>query len=552
MDYGATDDANTRNQPGVNDNPLPADRSMQCAQLSRRQLMRNAAVVSAGSVAASTISPAISPARAAAQDAAATTFEYVDGTEPNSLDPPIGTGPFGHVIRAIFEPLLFTNERLEVLPGLATEWDVGDDQLTWTFQLKQGVLFHDGTEFTSKDVKFTFDRILDEEFGAGRRAVFTPIAEIIADQPHVVVFKTAEKFPDLPFLLTDRNGAIVSSAAAQEAGPEEFGLNPVGTGPFQFVEWAPNDHITLRRFDQYHAGAPNVEQVIFRPVPEASSREAMLRAGEVDFIFSPPTESLDTLRDNDNIEVIVYDSLTQVTAEMRQTQPPFNSKEVRQAMNYAVDSEAIIETIMGGLGRVPRSPAPPDVWGAVELEPYTYDPERARELLVESDFPDGFEGTLYYVSGRWAGDDQVYQALQAYWAQVGITVNIETMDVGTLDENLKIDPDERAGYVAGLLRTSTYIEYHLFRLFHSDSTFAAGYQRSGYKNAEVDALLDEGRTTFDEEARLAAYAEAQKLIWDDAPFVWVFTKQDVAAHRDGVSGFTLMPNGELLFKDVEV
>lgn len=520
--------------------------------LTRRSLVRQTAV--AGSLAAALTSPAAYAPRAAAaakQDAAKT-FRYVDGTEPNSLDPPVGTGPFGHVVRALFEPLLDKNENLEPQPLLATDWSIGEDELTWTFNLKQGVTFHDGTDFTSDAVKYTFDRILDPEFAAGRRAVFTTIKEIVPDGPHVVKFVTHEKFPDLPFLLTDRNGAIVSPTAAEQAGAEEFGLKPVGTGPFQFVEWLPNDHITLRRFDGYHNGPATVDEVIFRAVPEASSREAMLLAGEVDFIFAPPNESVASLQENADLTVLVFDSLTQVNAEMRQTQPPFSVKEVRQAMNYAVDSQAIIDTIRNGLGSICDSPAPPDVWGAVKLEPYAYDPDRARELLAAGGYSDGFDGVLFYVSGRWAGDDQVFQALQAYWGQIGVNIEIQTIDMGSLSDALAVDPDERAGYIAGLIRTSTYLDYHLFRLFHSTSTFEAASQRSGYLNPEVDALLDQGRTTFVEEERLAAYEEAQRLIWDDAPFVWVFIRQDVAAHRAGVSGFVLQRDGELLFKDIQV
>jgi peptide/nickel transport system substrate-binding protein len=310
--------------------------------------------------------------------------------------------------------------------------------------------------------------------------------------------------------------------------------------------------VTVRGFLDYHGDIAKVEELILRVVPEASSREAMLLAGEADLVVSPPSESLESLEDNGALEVIVIESLTQVTSEMRQTQPPFSVKEVRQAMNYAIDKEAIIATIMNGLGQVADSPAPPNVWGAVTLEPYTYDPDRARELLAEGGYPEGFEGNLFYVSGRWAGDDQVTQALQAYWAQVGIQIELDRIDMGSLGDRLSENPDEVPAWTTQQLRSSTYLDYHLYRLFHSESTFAEGAQRSGYKNEEVDALLNEGQSTFDEEARLAAYAEAQRLIWEDAAFVWVFVKANTYAQRAGITGVEIQPNGNMFFGDAEL
>ena len=363
---------------------------------------------------------------------------------------------------------------------------------------------------------------------------------------------TVTPFPDLHFLLADQSASIVSPTAATTLGDEEFSLHPVGTGAFSFVEWIPNDHVTIQKYAGYHGTPAWVDEVVFRVVPEASAREAMLRAGEADLIVSPPTESVSGLQEESEFSTIVYDSLTLVTSEMRQTQPPFAIKEVRQAMNYAIDKEAIVETIMSGLGRVADSPAPPGVWGAATFPPYEYDPEKAKELLVTAGYPDGFDGNLFYVSGRWAGDDQVTQAMQAYWAQVGINIQLETVDSGSFGENLSDDPDNRAGWTTQQIRSSTYLDYHLYRLYHSESTLAVGAQRSGYQNPEVDRLIDEGRSTFDEDVRLEAYAQAQQLIWDDAAFAWIFIRSNVLVHRAEVQGVNPHPNADLLLKEISV
>jgi peptide/nickel transport system substrate-binding protein len=364
--------------------------------------------------------------------------------------------------------------------------------------------------------------------------------------PLTVEMVTDGPFPDLPFLLMDRSAFIVSPTALEEMGFEDFARQPVGTGPFKFVEWVPNDHITYEANPDYWRGAPELDKVIYRPVPEAAVRTAMLQTGEADLAANVSPEDIETLEADPNIDVVKNDSLSQVTSEMRQTQPPFSSKEVRQAMNYALDKESIVNDIMRGVGRVADSPGPPGVWGSVELEPYAYEPEKAKQLLADAGYPDGFEGDLFYVSGRWAGDEQVTQAMQAYWQAIGVKVNLHKVDQAGLVDNLKKHPDDMAGWTTQQIRTSSYLDYHLYRLFNCEAAIMEAAQRSGYCNPEVDELLAKGRGSFDLDERAAFYADAQELIWDDAPFVWVFVQQNVMAANKGVTGYTLLPTGNVI------
>ena len=200
---------------------------------------------------------------------------------------------------------------------------------------------------------------------------------------------------------------------------------------------------------------------------------------------------------------------------------------------------------MRGAGRLPDSSGPPGVWGSVELEPYAYDPDKAKELLAKAGYPDGFEGDLFYVSGRWAGDEQVTQAMQAYWQAVGIKINLHKVDMAGLVENLKKHPDTMAGWTTQQIRTSRYLDYHLYRLFNCEAAIMEAAQRSGYCNPKVDELLAKGRSTFNLEERKKYYAEAQQLIWDDAPFVWVFVRQNLLASRKAVTDYEYLPTGDL-------
>jgi ABC-type transport system substrate-binding protein len=462
----------------------------------------------------------------------------------------VGSGPFGSVQYALFDPLVDRNAKLEPQPGLATSWEVASDKLTWTFKLRSGVKFHDGTDFNADAVKVTLERIIDPKTNATRRPNYLIIKSVDVVDPLTVKITTTGPFADLPFLLMDRSAFVVSPTAMNKLGVADFGLHPVGTGPFKFVEWVPNDHITLDANPDYWKGKPNVSRITYRIMPEAGARNAALRAGEADIIMGVSPNDLDSLRKDPNVTVFQQDSLSQVTSEMRQTKPPFNDKRVRQAMNYAIDKKSVVNDIMMGAGRIADSPGPPGVWGSISLTPYEYNPAKAKQLLADAGYPNGFDGNLFYVSGRWAGDEQVTQAMQAYWAAIGVKINLQKVDNAGLDDYLSRDPDTMAGWTTQQIRTSLYMDYHLYRLFNSEAARIKSAQRSGYSNPQVDDLLAKGRASFDSNERIKYYEDAQKLIWDDAAFVWVFVQQNLVASRKNVTGFEVLPTGDVRLTNV--
>jgi peptide/nickel transport system substrate-binding protein len=524
-----------------------------CSQAPAAEPTKAPAAAAQPTAAAPAGQPTTAPAAPAGQPTAAPKaatdsgkpLVFVDSSEPNSLDPPVGTGPFGSLQYAIFDPLVNHNAKMEPQPGLATSWEVGADKLTWTFKLRSGVKFHDGTPFDANAVKFTIERILDPKTGAQRRSVFTVIKSVEAVDPLTVKMVTTTPFPDLPFLMMDRTGFIVSPTAVQKLGNAEFGLHPVGTGPFKFAEWIPNDHITLDANADYWGGKPKSARVNYRIIPETAARTAALRAGEADIVMNVSPNDLEALKKDSNIGIVQQDLLSVVTSEMRQTKPPFSDKRVRQAMNLAIDRNAIVKDIMMGVGRVADSPAPPGEWGYTPQTPYEYNPTKAKQLLADAGYPNGFDGNLFYVPGRWGGDEQVTQALQAYWQAVGIRIKLQKVDTAGLDEMLARDPDTMAGWTTQQIRTSTYIDYHLYRLFNSEAAAMKGAQRSGFSDPAVDAALAKGRASFDPNERLKAYQEVQQLVWDDAAFVFVFFRQNVIGVRKGVTGLESLPTGDV-------
>ena len=271
-------------------------------------------------------------------------------------------------------------------------------------------------------------------------------------------------------------------------------------------------------------------------------RTAMLQTGEADLVMNISPEDLDTLKADPKITVVQQDSLTTVGCEHKQTQPPFDSREVRLAMQLAVDTEAIIESIMHSAGSRVTSPAPVGIWGAVEFEPYPYDPERAKELLAQAGYPNCLEGNLRYVSGRWAGDEAVTQALQAYWLAVGANIQLNKMEMAELVELGNKDPDLMPGWTSQQFRSSAYLDYHLYRLF---SCNANDHSQRGYCNPAVDELIEKGRSTFDLDERYQYYAQAQEIIWEDVPFTWVFVQQKLMGMQKDVAGLEILSTGDL-------
>lgn len=472
-------------------------------------------------------------------------FTVVDGSEPNSLDPAVGTGPFQSILNGIYEGLVAWDAKMQLQPKLATSWQPSADGKQWTFTLRQGVKFHDGTPFTSEAVKVTVDHILDKNTASNRRASYTLIQNVDTTDPTTAVFTTDPPNPDLPFLLADGSVRIISPTALQKFG-KDFGRNPVGTGPYKFEEWVPNDHVSALLTPDYWGVKPLVRRLVYKPVPEASARVVVLRTGEADVVFNLPPADQDSLKQNQNIILNNTPSLTVVMIELRVTKPPFSDKRVRYALNQAVDKDAIIKNIMRGQAIALRTPGIEGVYGTADFDLLPFDPAKAKSLLADAGYGNGFDMTLFYVSGRWPGDDQVIQAVQGYWSQVGVRAKIVKGDNAALVDYLARDPDQNPGLAIMPERSSFYLDYHLFRMYQTGATHANAAQRSGYSNPEVDALLKQEESDFDPAHRLATFQQAQKLIWDDQPFVYLFQQTSFWGQQKNVSGFIVPPTGDFI------
>lgn len=457
------------------------------------------------------------------------------GADPKSMDPhATNDQPSSRVNKQMYDTLLLSNENMELEAGLAESWEPVDE-LTWEFKLKEGVKFHNGEELKSSDVKFSFERMLD----SGEVAhIIEAVSSIEAPDDYTVVIKTTEPFAPILSHLAHTASSILSEKAVTDAG-DEYGNGPVGTGPYKFVSQDAGDKVTLERFDDYFRGAADIKNVEFRNVPEGTNRVIGLETGEIDIGYE--IEPIDTQRvkDEDNLELIETPSLSTSYIGFNTQKEPFDDVKVRQALNYAINVDEVIDVVLEGAGTRATGPINDKVFAYdADLEGYPYDPEKAKELLAEAGYPDGFDTTI------WTNDNPVRETIaevvQGHLKEVGVNVEIETVEWGTYLE--RTAAGEHDMFILGWVTVTGDADYGLYALFHSSQHGGAG-NRTFYDNPEVDTLLEKGRTSPDEDVRLEVYKEAQEIIVEDAPQAFLYFENQNAGVQDYIEGFKLNPAG---------
>ena len=454
-------------------------------------------------------------------------------------------------MRGMLEGLVTFNDKMEPIPQLATGWESTPDLKTWMFKLRSGVKFHDGTPFNSEAVKFSVMRIMDPEVASTRRSSYEMIEEIQTPDAQTAVFVLKSSQPDMPALLGDRSAMIVSPTAVQKIGNKEFGRQAVGTGQFVFKEWTPKTRIELAPNPDYWGPKPKVGSLVYRPIPEGAARVAALRTGEADIVMKLPPEDLAMLQSDQNVTITIQPSLTQVVGQWQVGKPPFGDVRVRKAANMAIDRQAIVKNVLTGVADVPRGPASTRLAGAAQLDPIPFDPEASKRLLAEAGFGDGFSGDFIYISGRWAKDDQVAEVVVNYLSKVGIKLNIRKVEQAEHNAMLAWDPDTHNSDMIMPIRTSQYLDYHLYRLYHSAATKANAAQRSGYSNAEVDRLIEDARKSADPAVRNPLYQQASKIIWEDHALPWIIDLSSAMGSRKSATGWEYLPLEEIVVTNAE-
>jgi peptide/nickel transport system substrate-binding protein len=480
--------------------------------------------------------------------------------EPKSLDPAAVTAVNDfRILVNLYDGLVrFQDGSLEVEPALAESWEISDDGTVYTFTLREGVTFHDGTPLNAEAVKFHFERMLDEEHPYHDTGpfplsfFFSAIETVEAVDDRTVRFTLGE--PYAPFLsnLAYPTGLIVSPTAVAEHG-SDFGRNPVGTGAFRFESWDANTAVVVTRNEEYWDGAPPLEAVIFRPITDANTRVAEMLSGGIDVMVEVPPDALGQFAESEDFQVYEQAGPHLWFLILNTKEPPFDDVRVRQAVNYAIDKEALVENVLQGTAEVAAGPIPPAFAWAYneELEPYPHDPERARELLAEAGVEDATL-TFYVTEGGSGMLDPVPMgtAIQADLEEVGLDVEIETYEWNTFlaQVNPGLEGKADMAQMAWMTNDPDTLPYLALRTeaMPENGGFNSGY----YSNPEVDALLEQARTATDQDERARLYKEMQAIVQEDAPWVFVANWKQNAVTSDAVDDFDLQPSFFLLLHDV--
>ncbi|MGC9418611.1 MAG: ABC transporter substrate-binding protein [Rhodovulum sp.] len=479
--------------------------------------------------------------------------------EPKALDPAAVTAVNDfRILMNVYDGLVrYKSGTLEVEPALATDWEISEDGTVYTFTLREGVKFHDGSDFNAEAVKFNFDRMLDEnhpfhDTGPFPLAFFfSSVESVEAVDPLTVKFTLSQ--PYAPFLsnLAYPTGLIVSPAAVEQHGAD-FGRNPSGTGPFKFVEWRSNEAVVVEANPDYWDGAPELQAVVYRPITDANTRTAEMLAGGIDLMVEVPPVALSQFQ-GEGFTLSEQAGPHLWFLILNAKEGPFADKAVRQAANYAVNKTALVDNVLEGTAEVAAGPTPPAFsWAYNEdLEPYPYDPDKAKELIAAAG-AEGAELTFYVTEGGSGMLDPVAMgtAIQADLEAVGFDVKIETYEWNTFlgQVNPGLEGKADMAEMAWMTNDPDTLPYLALRTeaWPDKGGFNSGY----YSNPKVDELLDAARVSTDQEERAQLYKEMQEIVHEDAPWVFVANWKQNAVTNDRVENFALEPSFFLLLKDV--
>ena len=495
------------------------------------------------------------------------TLVYGRGADSVSLDPiNVTDGESIRVTHNIYETLLEYDHNLELQPKLATDYNSSEDGLTWTFQLREGVKFHDGTDFNADAVVFNFERWMDPEnpyhegdfpyypflYGGFKGDANHLIESVTATGEHeleiVLKRKTA---PFLSYLAISMFG-IASPAAIEQYGAG-IGENPVGTGPFKFDEWNRNNTITLSKNEEYWMdGKPYLDQVIYQVIPENSARLNALQTGEIDIVDGMNSSDTTIVEDTEGIELLKRPSFNIGYMAFNMEKEPFDNPLVRQAINMAIDKEEIVEAFYNGLADPATSPLPPSLWSHDEsLEKYDYNVEEAKKLLAEAGYEDGFTTELHTMSNPrpyLPEPMKIAEAIQSDLAEIGITADIVSSEWATYLEDTKNGKHSMAMY--GWTGVMADPDNFLYPNLSKTNAEVPAQNIAFYKSDEFTSLITEARETIDQDKRTELYQQAQQLFQEDSPWVMLAYTTPPLAQSDYVEDYNPHPMSNDLMTDV--
>jgi peptide/nickel transport system substrate-binding protein len=481
--------------------------------------------------------------------------------EPVNLDPAQVTDlNSNRVGRRIAETLVtFPDESTQIVPGLAESWAVSKDGLRYTFKLRKGVSFHDGTPLDAEAVKFSIERQINPEHPFNKLGkypfanfFFGNIKAVEVVDPLTVEFVLKEPRASFLAVLTAGAASIVSPTAVRKYG-QDYALTPVGTGPFKYVSWERGQRVVLEKNPSYWRFPVKLERVIYRPIVEDQARLTELLTGALDLIVGTPPDFVAQLENNPKVTLLKQVGAHVWYLGINNQKKPFDDKRVRQALNYAVNKDAIVRDVLKGTGSLSVGPVLPKTWGADGgLKPYPYDPERAKKLLAEAGYPSGFTTTLWVPESGSGMQSPVAMStvIQSNLKAVGVNVSLQTMEWGAYLAKLRSKEQEL--FALSWMAGNEDPDMVMYPLLHSSQWTPNGPNRALYRNDKFDEILHQARLMTDEKKRADLYRQAQRILVDDAPWIFVDHEIQTAAHAKRVQGFKLHPSFDLRVETISL
>lgn len=477
-------------------------------------------------------------------------------TDATHLDPHVsGNGVSNTITNSMYETLVWFDENLELKPLLAKSWTVSDDGLDYTFVLNEGIKFHDGEPFNAESIVANYERAKSDS--SLRLASQTAMWDsVTVDSEYQVTIHLKE--PNNTFLNKLAQVRIVSPKAIKELGKDGLAKQSAGTGPFILSERVDGGYTKMVRNENYWQDGPKVDTLTWRVVPEDGARVAMLQTGEADIISPLPAIQVDKLKNDASLDVLNLGGLTYRYATLNKNytladgRKPLDDARVRQAMNYAFDSEAYTQVVFQGYASVPTSLFASSVPYYAEQTPYTADVEKAKSLMSEAGYSNGFPINIWV--DNTTIEMQGAEFLKQQLAQINIDVNVVPMESTTIAD-MTSAPEDKTEVQMWYVNWSSgdySADGSMRNILHGDKYPPSGYNTAFYNNAEFNKCLDDALKTTDTDEITKLYAQAQSIAWEECPWIFLGVDNSLIGQKKYVKGIKYRPGGTILVTNIEL
>jgi glutathione transport system substrate-binding protein len=477
------------------------------------------------------------------------------GSNFTTLDPYDANDTLSQAVaKSFYQGLFGFDKEMKLENVLAESFDASKDGLTYTIKLRSGIKFQDGSDFNAEAVKVNLDRASNPDNHLKRYNLFKSVATTEVLDPTTVKITLKQPFSAFINTLASPAAAMISPTALKKYG-KEIGFHPVGTGPFELDTWNQTDFVKVKKFAGYwKKGYPKLDTITWRPVVDNNTRAAMLQTGEANFAFPVPYEQAKLLEKNPKLDLVTSPSIMQRYISFNVTQKPFDNPKVREAISYAINRQALVKVAFAGYATPATGIVPPAIQYSQAYPAPEYNPAKARELLKEAGYPNGFTTTLWS-SHNHSTAQKVLQFTQQQLAQVGIKATVTAMDAGQRAAEVE-DKGQKESKVrmfyTGWSASTGEANWALTPLFATQSWPPTIFNTAFYSNPQVDNDLSDALKTTDAEKKAALYKDAQDRIWSDRPWVPLVVEKLVSANTKNLTGFYVMPDTSFSFDDADL